>query len=110
MFERLVGTASDDPMGDREETANSSSQKAQRGLWRLMLKLPAIRGRLQIIAAQSTHLNGMFEAYEDAYVALQRFQKERGQNDGPLIKEYETLCSDIESDVLSIILNSTSPL
>lgn len=97
-------------MSDAEEPASTSSRKAQRGLWRLMLKLPAIRGRLQVIAAQSPHLNGMFEAYEEAYVTLQRFQKERDRNDCPLIEEYETLCSEIESDVLSIVLGDTTSI
>ncbi len=91
-------------MSDTRGMAKNGSKAAQRGLWRLMLKLPAIRGRLQLIAAHSTHLNGMFEAYEEAYLALQKFQKERDNTDCPLIAEYEMLCSDIESDVLSVVL------
>ncbi|MCW1751151.1 hypothetical protein [Rhizobium acaciae] len=96
-------------MSDTLGMAKNGSKTAQRGLWRLMLKLPAIRKRLQHIAAQSTHLNGMFEAYEEAYVALQEFQRDRDRTDCPLIAEYEALCSEIESDVLSIVLDDKIP-
>ena len=92
-------------MSDKQGIAKNGSKEAQRGLWRLMLKLPAVRARLQIIAARTTHLNEIFEAYEEAIVALQRFQNERNRDTGALIGEYEALCAEIENDVLNIVLN-----
>lgn len=94
-----------DPMGDTRGFAKNGSKEAQRGLWRLLLKLPSIRGRLQIIAARSSHLNELFEAYEEANVALARFQRERDREDCPLIEEYEALCAEIENDVLRFVLD-----
>ncbi|QFY63414.1 hypothetical protein FZ934_24430 (plasmid) [Rhizobium grahamii] len=91
-------------MGDKG-TAKNGSKEAQRGLWRLMLKLPAIRGRLQVIAATSSRLNGAFEAYEEACVALERFKRERDRDSCPLVEEYEALCTEIESDVLAAVLD-----
>jgi len=74
---------------------------AHRGLWRLMLKLPAMRGRLQIAAAQSLPLDDLFEAYEIASTTLDRFQREGEQR----AREYENLCSEIETDVIRFILD-----
>ncbi|MDM9623017.1 hypothetical protein A6U87_07370 [Rhizobium sp. AC44/96] len=97
-------------MGDTRGFARNGSKEAQRGLWRLLLKLPSIRGRLQIIAARSSHLNELFEAYEEANVALGRFQKERDRESCPLIEEYEALCAEIESDVLRLVLEDKDSL
>ena len=93
-LEPLAGTVSDNPMSGGQGTARNGSTAVQRGLWRLMLKLPSIRGCLQLIAARSVHLNEMFEAYQEAYVALQRFQKECGRSTSGLIEEYEALCTE----------------
>jgi hypothetical protein len=60
-----------------------------------------MRGRLQIFAERARNLDDLFEAYEVAAVARDRFQKER---DCPRAREYETLCSDIEADVISYLL------
>jgi hypothetical protein len=95
-------------MGDARASAKNGSREAQRGLWRLMLKLPAIRGRLQLIAPTTTNLNEMFEAYEEANVALERFLRDRDGGSSPLIKEYEALCADIESDVIRLVLDHSS--
>jgi hypothetical protein len=83
---------------------------AQLGLWRLMLKLPAIRARLQIVSAQSDELSGLFEAYEEASVALERFLKEKGQDDCPLIAEYEAICTEIENDIVHHVSRRGRPV
>ena len=70
-------------MDKRDSDAGHASKTAQRGLWRLMLKLPALRGRLQILAARSRQFDDLFEAYEEASHALERFQREVL----PLLKE-----------------------
>ncbi|WP_341827036.1 hypothetical protein [Agrobacterium pusense] len=88
-------------MGRENGVAGTTRDSARRGLWRLMLKLPALRGQLQIIAAQTTDLNELFEAYEMAASALERFRKEE---DRTRVREYETVCSAIEEDVIQHIL------
>jgi hypothetical protein len=85
--------------------AGNASDAAQRGLWRLMLKLPAMRGRLQILAARSRRLDDLFEAYEEASRTLERLRKE---DDVVLAKEYDTVCSDIEADVIRYVLQGSA--
>jgi len=59
-----------------------------------MMKVPAIRGRLKITVARSSHRTAMFEAYDEAYGALQRFFKDGDRDSCPLIEEYEAPCVD----------------
>jgi len=84
--------------------AEGQSEAARRGLWRLMLKLPAVRGRLQLFSNRSSALSDLFEAYEDASVALERFQKDQHRRDSRLIQEYETVCTEIETEVIRLLL------
>ncbi|WP_245472289.1 hypothetical protein [Rhizobium jaguaris] len=69
-----------------------------------MLKLPAMRGRLQILGAKSSALQDLFEAYEDASVTLERLLKEKGGNARPMILEYETICREVENEVIEYCL------
>lgn len=88
--------------GDADEKAPEGS--AKRGLWRLMLRLPALRGRLQILAERSDALSDLCEAYEDASVTLERMLRESGNANCPRIKEYQTICTEIESDIIQYCL------
>jgi hypothetical protein len=69
-----------------------------------MLRLPAMRGRLQILGAKSSALQDLFEAYEDASMTLERLLKEAGEDARPMIREYETICSEVENDVIEYCL------
>ncbi|MDR7147956.1 hypothetical protein [Rhizobium sp. BE258] len=89
-------------------TGVNGSGTAQRGLWRLMLKLPAMRGRLQILAATSPSITDLFEAYEEASLTLERMSKDRPRSQCPLREEYETVCAEIESDVIHYVLGHPS--
>ena len=91
-------------MDKHRGTEAKGSGAAQRGLWRLMLKLPAIRGRLQILAAKCSSLNDLCEAYEEASLTLERMVRDRAREDCPLVEEYETVCAEIESDVIHYVL------
>ncbi|WP_349962395.1 hypothetical protein [Rhizobium sp. ZPR3] len=63
-----------------------------------------MRGRLQILAARSRQFDDLFEAYEEASHALERFQREgKGSR---LVEEYEVVCRDIEADVIQHILQA----
>ena len=80
---------------------------AQRGLWRLMLKLPALRGKLQILNAKTTSLVSLCEAYEDSCVTLQRLRSDPFQVNSLMLKEYETICLEIEADVIQYCIDHT---
>ena len=94
------------PTDERSEFMQEAA--ARRGLWRLMLKLPAMRGSLQILAPQSSCLVGLCEAYEDASVMLETLQKQGKDADLALLEEYITICVEIESDVIAYCLAHTS--
>ena len=69
----------------------------ERGRRKLMLRLPDIRHRLVEITSET--LGEMFEAYDLAVDALDRFRIQRPRED-KLIKEYEQLCREIEQEVV----------
>ncbi|MDL2409409.1 hypothetical protein PY650_28015 [Rhizobium calliandrae] len=81
-------------------STNLQEGVARRGLWRLMLRLPAMRGRLQILGAKSSALQDLFEAYEDASVTLERLLREPDGAAPQMIREYETICSEVENEVI----------
>ncbi|MCV9965234.1 hypothetical protein OIU34_25480 [Pararhizobium sp. BT-229] len=76
----------------------------QRGLWRLMLKLPALRGRLQILAARTEALTSLCEAYEDASVVLQQLRSNPHTGNPAMVGEYEMICSEIEAEIIHYCL------
>ncbi|HTO29787.1 MAG TPA: hypothetical protein VL202_01200 [Pararhizobium sp.] len=71
-----------------------------RGLSRLMLRLPRLRGKLQALATKSVPVTGLFEAYEDASVALQRLRAAPGEDNCSVVREYEMICSEIETEII----------
>lgn len=75
-----------------------------------MLKLPAMRGELQILSARNPTLLSLCDAFEDASSMLERLHKDRSADIG-MIAEYESLCSEIENEVveLCILLNRSGP-
>lgn len=72
----------------------------ERGLSRLMLRLPRLRGKLQVLATGSAPVTGLFEAYEDASVALQRLRAAPGEDNCPVVREYENICFEIETEII----------
>ncbi|MBB3390602.1 MULTISPECIES: hypothetical protein [unclassified Rhizobium] len=69
----------------------------ERGRRKLMLRLPDIRHLLAEITNET--LGEMFEAYDLAVDALDRFRIQRPRED-KLITEYEQLCREIEQEVV----------
>lgn len=86
-----------------------STGTAQKGLWKLMLKLPALRGQLQILSAQNTSLLSLCDAFHDASSTLDCLRMDP-KADIAIIREYEALCSEIESEVIEICLLAHSKL
>lgn len=95
-------------MGSEGGIYRKGTETARRGLWRLMLKLPAVRGRLQILATKSRSLDDLFEAYEEASLALERLMRQPGDEHCSMVAEYETICAEIESDVIQYVLEHRS--
>lgn len=76
---------------------------AQRGLLKLMLKLPALRGQLQLLSMKNASVASLCEAYEEASSMLDR-QRRRDPLDQSIISEYELICREIEEEVISICI------
>ncbi|MFS2177921.1 hypothetical protein ACCC98_18560 [Rhizobium pisi] len=69
----------------------------ERGRRKLMLRLPDIRHLLESVTSEA--LAEMFESYDLAVDALERFRS-RSPRDEKLIIEYEQLCHEIEQEVV----------
>lgn len=77
----------------------------QRGLLKLMLKLPALRRQLQLLSGKNMPLTSLCEAYDEATAMLDR-QRRRNPQDASMVAEYELICLEIEEEVISICLSS----
>ncbi|MBP1886844.1 hypothetical protein J2Z50_005147 [Ensifer mexicanus] len=80
-----------------------SGEHRQRGLLKLMLKLPALRGKLQLLSARDPSLQSLFEAYDEATSMLDR-QRSSQLQDRAVLTEYELICREIEEEVIAICL------
>ncbi len=72
-----------------------------------MLKLPALRGRLQILAQKSMALKELCEAYEEAAMAHERLLKEDPTGRGEFALEYGGICLEIETDIIELVLEQS---
>lgn len=90
-------------MSEGRHGNTSSKGASQRGLLKLLLKLPSVRGRLQMIAAKPSSLHFLFEAYDAATDMLERL--ERNGADASDLMEYRTICQEIETDVIRYCLD-----
>jgi hypothetical protein len=79
----------------------SEAQINRRGLLKLMLRMPAVRDRLQLLSANDDVL-ALCGAFEDASATLERLQRERTSINFTAIVEYQELCRDIEREILEI--------
>jgi len=67
-----------------------------------MLKLPALRQQLSVMAYSSAWpmSRELFEAYDEACIALDFFR--RGEGNEALIEEYEATCVALEADIVRV--------
>jgi hypothetical protein len=65
-----------------------------------MLLLPALRKELEDLNILKQPLASLFEVYEDASVTLERLRREGRLEEAHLTSEYETICLEIEEDVI----------
>jgi hypothetical protein len=86
-------------MAARDDGMDSFVRASERGLLRLMMRLPAVRGQLQILAKTSRSLVDLLEAYEAAASTLERLSKQPSRETVRLRAEYETICQELETEV-----------
>lgn len=78
------------------------SSASRSGLSKLMLKLPAVRSELKQLSGEP--LVGLFEAYDEASNMLEKLRRDEVEIT-PLSLEYETICKEMEEDVLQYCLS-----
>ena len=81
---------------------SSEIEQNRRGLAKLMLRMPALRGRLQILSATNAGVFSLCGAFEEATSTLDRLRKEKSRVERSVIREYETLCEDIEREIIEM--------
>jgi hypothetical protein len=74
----------------------------RRGLIKLMLKMPALRGKLQIVSASNADMFSLCGAFEEASTMLDRLRRENGRASPAVISEYESLCEEIEREIIEM--------
>ncbi|MBY3038804.1 hypothetical protein [Rhizobium laguerreae] len=74
---------------------------AHRGLLKLMLRLPSLRGELQLLWPNDASFEALCEAYEDATVTLDRLLTSPREGEDELIDEYRIVCRALESDIVA---------
>ena len=73
----------------------------RRGMLKLMMKKPAIRGRLQILAVTDDSILSLCGAFEDAVSTLENLRRQEVRL-RESIAEYEVLCNEIEMEIASL--------
>lgn len=73
-----------------------------------MLRLPRLRGTLQLVEIRQPTICNLFEAYEDASSTLERLRADAHPDDA-LLAEYGAICLDIEADVILLCLDTERP-
>lgn len=80
----------------------------RRGLLKLMLKMPVLRGQLQILSARDAGLLSLCGAFDDASDTLERLRREGGEKNREVILEYENICAEIEHDIINMCINNNA--
>jgi len=75
---------------------------SHQGLVKLMLKMPALRGRLQILSRRNPDVLDLCAAFGEASVTLERLLRENSPLEWEKIEEYRSICNEIESDIISL--------
>lgn len=88
-------------MNQDETVRRNASSASKSGLSKLMLKLPSVRTELRQLVSEP--LIGLFEAYDEASNMLEKLRRNESEATS-LSLEYETICKEIEEDVLQYCL------
>lgn len=73
-----------------------------RGLIKLMLRMPALRKRLQEVSTANPDMLSLCGAFDEASSTLDRLRKDGTRSDPAMVQEYESLCEQIEHEIIEI--------
>ena len=76
----------------------------QKGLMKLMLRIPALRGEIQLLSVRNEDVFSLCGAYDDASLTLERLRKSGEDRD--VVLEYENICAEIEREIIEICIDS----
>jgi hypothetical protein len=88
---------------DRKPMSSETDQN-RRGLMKLMLRMPALRGKLQLVSAANAEMLGLCGAFEEASSTLERLRRENSPKDWATTREYEALCEEIETQIIEMCI------
>jgi hypothetical protein len=77
----------------------TDDEQAERGAKRLMLRLPALRHQIEALIRNS-EIYALCAAFDDATITLDRLRKEKASI--VIIRDYEQICAEIESEVVTL--------
>jgi hypothetical protein len=87
----------------KESVAPLAGHAAERGLARLMMRLPATRATIRAAAAEDPDLRELCGAYGEACTVLDRMRRDASA-DPAIVAEYEIICREIEAEVMQTLL------
>lgn len=85
-----------------------SAATERRGLLKLMLKMPALRGQLQVLGARDAGFLSLCGAFDDASNTLERLQRGDQEKNREIILEYQKICAEIEQDIIQTCLSKNT--
>lgn len=87
-------------MSAEHDEAASAASRAEKGLRRLMLRLPSSRLQLLMLHRQQPEaIAGLCEAYEDASVMYFSVLRRDDPAQSIILEEYRQICSEIEDEI-----------
>ena len=66
------------------------------------MRMPALRGRLQVLGAMREDFLSLCGAFEDASATLDELRRSADGRNQAAIVEYEELCREIEKEIIDI--------
>jgi hypothetical protein len=84
-----------------------SAAADRRGLLKLMLKMPALRGQLQVLSAKDEGILSLCGAFDDATDTLERLRRVNPERHHDIILEYENICAEIEQEIIEICMGGS---
>ena len=85
-----------------------ASQLGRRGLARLALRRPGLRGRLVTFDDPSGEFEALCSAYEEACCALEGWRQSSAEYADLRVAEYQQLVADLESDLMQSVTSTAS--
>lgn len=75
---------------------------SRRGLVKLMLRMPALRGQLQALGVRNPDFLSLCGALEEASDKLERLRQESLNYKKSEIAEYEIICQELEQEIIQM--------